>query len=278
MGMKYTKIPVDAFEKIQLNAGILVKNFDPATGEATGLFGATTGGMQFNATPAFTDFGDDIDNCPKNMKELKNIDSWDVSLGGTFVTVDTDTAKALIAAADIDANNANHVIPRRNLIAADFQDIWWIGDYSDVNTGASAGYCAIHLMNALNTGGFQIKSTDKGKGNFAFTFTGHVSMDAQDVVPFELFIKGSGAGDTPFIVLDTHNVTIEVDEEITLGYEVNPSDATVSFSSSASGKASVDASTGVVKGLEAGSTIITASFTDDGVPYSDTCTVIVTAG
>lgn len=278
MGMKYTKIPEDTFQKIQLNAGVLVKNFDPASGEATGLFGATTGGIQFTATPSFVDFGDDIDNCPKNMKELKNLDSWDVSLAGTFVTIDTETGKALIAAADIDENDENHIIPRTNLLNADFEDIWWIGDYSDVNTGASAGYCAVHLINALNTGGFQIKTADKGKGNFAFTFTGHVSMDEQEVVPFEVYIKGSGASDTPFIVLDKHTISIEVDEEVTLKYDVNPSDATVGFVSSAAGKASVGASTGVVKGLEAGSTIVTASFTDNGVTYSDTCTVIVTAG
>lgn len=192
--MKFTQIPADAFEKIQMNAGILVREFTPATGEFSGLLGATTGGLTFNATPSFLDYGDDIDNCPKNMMELKKVESWDVSLAGTFVTVDAATGKALIAAADIDANDNSHIVPRRDLELADFQTMWWIGDYSDVNTGTNAGFCAVKLMNALNTGGFQIKSTDKGKGNFAFTFTGHVSMDAQDVVPFEVYIKGSGVG------------------------------------------------------------------------------------
>lgn len=275
--MKYTKIPTDAFEKIQMNAGVLVKNFDPATGEFSGLFGATTGGIQFTATPSFSDFGDDIDNCPKNMMELKKIESWDVSLGGTFVTVDVATAKALVAAADIDAEDSSHIVPRADLLTSDFQTIWWIGDYSDVNTGASAGFCAVKLMNGLNTGGFSIKSTDKGKGNFAFTFTGHVSMDAQDVVPFEIYIKGSGASSTPYVTMDHHELSLAVNEEFTLGYDVNPSNASVSFSSSASGKASVT-SGGKVKGLEAGSTIITASITVDEVNYTDTCTVIVTSG
>jgi hypothetical protein len=95
----------------------------------------------------------------------------------------------LIAACDTDSQDSTKLVPRRELKTSDFQDIWWIGDYSNVNTGANAGYCAIHLLNALNTGGFQIKSADKGKGNFAFTFTGHVSMSAQDVVPFEVYVK-----------------------------------------------------------------------------------------
>lgn len=273
--MKYTKIPADAFSKIQMNAGILVRDFNPTTGEATGLFGATTGGLQFTATPAFTDFGEDIDNCPKNMLELKKLDSWDVTMGGTFVTVDTATAKILVAAADIDSNDSGHIIPRRDLIAADFQDIWWIGDYSNVNTGENAGFCAVHLMNALNTGGFQIKSTDKGKGNFAFTFTGHVSMSAQDVVPFEIYIKEGGVEPQPSISLDKHVADINVDGTVTLVATTVPDDATVTWSSASESVATV--SDGVVTGEGEGNTIITASITVEGVTYDDTCTVVVTA-
>lgn len=275
--MKYTKIPATSFQNIQMNAGILVASFDPATGEATGQLGATTGGLQFTATPSFTDFGEDIDNCPKNMMELKKLDSWDVSLSGTFVTVNTATAKKLIAAADIDGSDSTHIVPRRDVALSDFADLWWIGDYSDTNTGANAGFCAVHLMNALNTGGFSIKSTDKGKGNFAFTFTGHVSMNAQDVVPFEVYIKGAGAGEVPFVVLDKHELELAVNEEYELKADVNPAGSTVTYSSSASGKASVTGA-GKVKGLEAGNTIITASITESGVTYTDTCTVIVTSG
>ena len=49
MGMKYTKIPSDTFKKIQLNAGVIVKSFNPATGVAGDLLGATTGGIDFKA-------------------------------------------------------------------------------------------------------------------------------------------------------------------------------------------------------------------------------------
>jgi hypothetical protein len=274
MGMKYTKIPTDAFSKIQMNAGILVRSFNPATGEATGLFGATTGGVQFTATPAFTDFGEDIDNCPKNMKELKNLDSWDVNMAGTFVTVDSPTAKILIAAADVDTNDASHIIPRRNLEAADFMDIWWIGDYSNVNTGADAGFCAVHLINALNTGGFQIKSTDKGKGNFAFTFTGHVSMDAQDVVPFELYVKAGGEDPQPSITLNKHVVKLNEGSTEILTATIVPDDAEVTWGSADTEVASV--SNGEVTATGEGNAIITASITVDGVTYDDTCTVVVT--
>lgn len=55
--MKFTIIPATTFKNIQLNAGILVRGFDPDTQEITGLLGATTGGVNFTATPTFEDFG-----------------------------------------------------------------------------------------------------------------------------------------------------------------------------------------------------------------------------
>lgn len=270
MGLKYSQIPVDTFEKIVMNAGVMCKNFDVATREFDNQIAATTGGLSVVCTPEFSDFGDDIDNCPKNMKELKKINSYEVSVSGTMVTVDVAGGKMLVGAADVDGGK---ITPRMNLEASDFNDVWIVGDYSDKNVGADAGCIAIHILNALNTSGFSLTTTDKGKGQFAFTLTGHVSMDAQDVVPFELYVL-SDASDEPYIVLDKHSLTIDVNEEVQLTYEVNPSSASVSFASSASGKASVTAA-GKVKGLEAGSTIITASITDSGVTYSDTCTVVV---
>ena len=68
--MKFTKIPSDAFQKLQINAGILTTDFTPATGTIgeAGQIGATTGGVNFTATPSFSDFGEDIDNCPKNVQ------------------------------------------------------------------------------------------------------------------------------------------------------------------------------------------------------------------
>ena len=76
--MKFTKIPSDAFQKLQVNAGILTTDFTPATGTIgeVGQIGATTGGGNFTATPTYTDFGEDIDNCPKNMKSLSARRAW----------------------------------------------------------------------------------------------------------------------------------------------------------------------------------------------------------
>lgn len=274
--MKFTQIPANTFEKLQMNAGILVSGFAPATGEVTGLLGATTGGINFTDTVEYSDFGEDIDNCPKNTKELKHLDSHEVKVSGTFVTVDVATAKMLSGAADVDAQDGTHIVPRNDLSQSDFSDLWWIGDYSDVNTGANAGYIAIHLRNALNTGGFQIQSTDKAKGQFAFEFTGHYSMSAQDVVPYEIYIKGSSDEPTPSVLIDMKSVSLEVDDTTTLVATTIPANTTVTWTSSDTDKATVS-SAGLVTAKAVGSVIITASITVNSVTYSDTCTVIVTA-
>lgn len=189
--MKFTKIPSDAFQKLQINAGILTTDFTPATGTIgeAGQIGATTGGVNFTATPTYSDFGEDIDNCPKNMKELKKLDSWEVKMTGTFVNADTAIAKRLCGAADIGATDTTKVTPRNDLKDTDFDDIWLVGDYSDKNGETNGGFIAIKLINALSTGGFQLQTSDKAKGQLAFEFTGHYSMSAQDAVPFEIYIK-----------------------------------------------------------------------------------------
>ena len=189
--MKFTQIPTNTFKELQLNAGILTSNFTPATAtvESDAILGATSGGVSFAATPSYTDLGDDIDNCPKNMMELKKLDSWEAKMSGTFLTVNTTQAKSLLAAADIGSSDTTKVTPRNDVAVTDFDDVWWIGDYSDKNGATNGGYIAIHMMNALSTGGFQIQSGDKAKGQFAFEYTAHYSMDAADTVPFEIYIK-----------------------------------------------------------------------------------------
>lgn len=190
--MKFTKIPENTFKNIQLNAGILTNTFEVDTQTIGDLLGATSGGINFTSTPTYNDYGDDIDNCPKNMMELKKLESWEAKMSGTFISVTAALGKKLVGAGDLAADGIK-IVPRNELLSKDFEDLWWIGDYSEINEdgteGGTAGFCAIHLLNSLSTGGFQIQSNDKGKGNFSFEFTGHYSMKAQDVVPFEIYIK-----------------------------------------------------------------------------------------
>lgn len=190
--MKFNKIPEDTFKQIQLGAGMLLKTFDPATAEVdlANIIGATSGGVNFKATPSFSDYGEDIDNCPKNMKELKQLDTWDIKMTGSYVTATPASVASALGAADV---SGNKVTPRSDLKDSDFTDLWWVGDYSDENGEENGGFIAIHMMSALSTGGFQIQSTDKAKGKFSFEYTAHYSMNAQTVVPFEVYVQAGEA-------------------------------------------------------------------------------------
>ena len=126
--MKYKQIPQDTFQRLVMNAGILVDDFTPASGEIGNLLGATTGGIQFHDTVTYIDKGEDIDNCPKNTKELKEVDEHEVRMSGTFLTADNASVKMLMAAADIDGTDATKIGPRNYLTQTDFTDLWWIGD------------------------------------------------------------------------------------------------------------------------------------------------------
>lgn len=180
MGM-FTKISQDVFEELQLDAGVLLKTFNPATPAAPAdadIITATTGGIQASCTPTYSDFLEDVDNAPNNTKEGKHLDGWDCSFGFTAIGVSTDVIKLSLGVADV---SGNKVTPRRDLKQTDFSDIWWVGDRAD------GGLVAIKLINALSTGGFSLQTTKNGKGQLSCTITGHTSINDQDTVPMEFY-------------------------------------------------------------------------------------------
>lgn len=179
---EYTKIPADTFEKLGTNAGMLVDEFDPDTRVIGNQIGATTGGIKVDCTPSFVDKGEDIDNCPKNTAELKDIESWECKASGTFVTIDADSMSFLLAAA---SNTGKKIAPGMRLSISDFKDLWYICDYGE------GGFIAVHMLRVLSTGGLSIQTTDKNKAQFSFEFTGHSSIADQDTVPMEFYVDGS---------------------------------------------------------------------------------------
>lgn len=177
---KFTVIPQDTFEGLQLDAGVLLKNFDPAAVAApqdSDIICATTGGINASCTATYSDMGEDVDNCPTGMKELMHLDGWECKLAFTSLGTSTSGIKLALGAADIDGTTTSKVTPRRNLKQADFADIWWVGDRAD------GGCVAIQLKNALSTGGFSLQTSKNGKGQISVELTGHVSIDDQDTVP-----------------------------------------------------------------------------------------------
>nr|DAE28080.1 MAG TPA: major tail protein [Siphoviridae sp. ctkfT29] len=184
---KFTVIPQDTFSGLQLDAGVLLKKFTPATPAAPAdedIICATTGGINATCVPTYSDLGEDVDNCPVNMKELKHLDSWECKLSFTSLGLSANAIKLALGAADIgdtSASKQDTITPRRDLKQTDFTDLWWVGDRAD------GGCVAIQIKNALSTGGFSLQTTKNGKGQLSVELTGHVSIDAQDTMPMVFY-------------------------------------------------------------------------------------------
>lgn len=178
---KFTKIPQATFQGLQLDAGVLLKSFNPVTAaepEDADIITATTGGIKVDCVPTYSDFGEDIDNVPVNMKELKHLDSWQCTMATTCVGTTPELIRYALGAADV---SGNKITPRRDLKQTDFADIWWVGDRAD------GGMVAVKLINGLSTGGLSLQTSKNAKGQIGLTITGHVSINSQDVMPMEFY-------------------------------------------------------------------------------------------
>ena len=192
---RYTAIPQNAFDALQLDAGVLLKDFDiekAAAGEVgfedKDILCATTGGINPSCVPTYSDFAEDVDNAPTNLKEFKHLDGWEAKMSTTAIGTSAELIKMQLGAADI--VDGTKIVPRADLSQDDFSDIWWVGDK------ANGGFLAIQLKNALSTSGFSIQTTKNGKGQLSLELTGHVSIASQKEVPMVFYSIDPAESDT----------------------------------------------------------------------------------
>ena len=188
MSKKFAQLPEDMQEALATGAGVMLSEFDPSNpGEAetirSKILFATSGGVNPTCVATISDWGEDIDNCPKNTKELAHVDSWECAMSGTAITVTDSVLTSLLAAADA---KDGEITPRMKLKPEDFKNIWYVCPY-----GTQGGFVAIELMNALSSGGLSLQSSDKAKGQWSFNYTGHTSIDKPDEVPMKFYLKAS---------------------------------------------------------------------------------------
>ena len=272
MAKRFTQVKLDAFKEIQVETGVLVKNFNPANPvlDRADIICVTTGGITINAKPSYTDYFEDVDNVPNNTKEGKQVDDWECTATTTALDITTEGIKLALGAADIDLTDTTRITPRRDLKLSDFTDsIWWVGDRAD------GGFACCQILNVLSTDGFSLKTTKKGKGQVGLTLMGHYSINAVDTVPMNFYVV-EGDSENNSIILDKSSLAIEAGNDATITATTVPGTATVSWQSLDEDVATVEA--GVVSGVAAGTTQIIASFVEDGITYSAFCTVTVTGG
>lgn len=181
---KFTQIPENTFQGLQLDAGVLLKNFDLENGtfKNEDIICATTGGINIVCQATYSDFAEDVDNAPNNLKEFKHLDGWNCTMGFTSIGTSPESIRLSLSAADYDPATGK-IKPRRDLKQTDFSDVWWGGDRAD------GGFVAVRLINALSTGGFSLQTTKNGKGQNSMELTGHVSIKDQDTMPMEFYSR-----------------------------------------------------------------------------------------
>ena len=188
--LRFSKISENTFNELQTEAGVILSTFDPsapAVPQDEDIICATTGGITASCVPTTRDDGEDVDNCPPNMLELKKISSYEAKMSFTALSVTAETIRMSLGAADI--GNDGKITPRSAYQRTDFKDIWWVGDLSD------GGFCAICLKRAVSTSGFSLKTTKAGKGNLTVELTGHYTLDAQTEVPMEFYVASAETGE-----------------------------------------------------------------------------------
>lgn len=271
MAKRFTQVMIDAFKKIQVEAGVIVSDFNPANPilDRSKILFTTSGGVNPILKYNYKDYFEDIDNVPNNCMEGKKVDSIDCSITGTSLDYSASKVKMLIGPADIDQSDNTRITPRSELQISDFiSSLWWIGDMAD------GGFVCCQLLNVLSTDGLSLKTTKKGKGQTAFTLTGHFSMNAIDTVPM-IFYVVEGNDEVNSIVLDKYSLSVPAGNSATITATTIPALASVSWQSLDTSVATVAA--GVVEGVAEGTTQILAKFIEDDVTYSALCTVTVTA-
>lgn len=182
MALIATQLPADFADNIAKNAGVIMTEFEPSAWAVNreNILGATTGGINFSDKPEYSDFGEDIDNCPKNTMELKEITGRDVKVTGTFVSANPELVNFLIGAGSL---SDKKITPSDVLSPESFKKVWLVVDYGTDSA------VAIEMSNALSTGGFTLQTADKAKGTFAFEFTAHYSIENPDTVPYAVHFK-----------------------------------------------------------------------------------------
>ncbi len=187
MAIQFNQVKSDAFSTLQFGAGNLLNDtFElddgalPSSIPDSMIISSTKSGIKASCVPTFTDLGEDIDNCPKNTKELKQLDSWEAKFEATLMEMSATTAKLAFGCAD---ETGGVVTPRAEVAQTDFATVWWIGKTLD------GKYALIELINALSDGGFSFQSTDKSKGELAVSLVGHTTVTDESLVPMRFYIE-----------------------------------------------------------------------------------------
>lgn len=190
------------FDKLQLNAGIFLKNFTydsiadasalataiaSAITAGTSLLGATRGGGTFNVSREMRE--PEIDGKRYRFKGGTFVDSQDPYLSTTLVETTPENFALALGATATTSGKKTTITGHTALQDSDYlTNLCWVGDLAD---GRLVLIC---LYNALNTADFAFTFTDKGEGTTAVEFHGvQDEVDDYDEPPYEVIFFDKAA-------------------------------------------------------------------------------------
>lgn len=192
-----TGLRADTFDNLQLNAGIMLKNFTYSSiTSASALksaistaisggncLGATRGGGSFNVTRERRT--PDIDGMRYPFIGSEFVDSSDAYLSTTLVEITADNLKLALGSGTA-TTSGNVTTIKMNTAYSDsdyLTNVCWVGDLAD------GRFVLICLKNALNTADLQLTYADKNEGTLTVEFHAHQeAVDDYDEAPFEVLV------------------------------------------------------------------------------------------
>lgn len=186
----------ETYERLQLNAGIFLKNFTydsitdagalktaiaAAITAGTDILGATRGGGTFNVTRETRE--PEVDGKRYRFKGGTFVDSVDAYMTTTLIEASPDNFVLALGSATKTTSGKKTTITMHTAIQdSDYlTNLCWVGDIAD------GRLVLIRLDNALNTADFTFTFTDKGEGTYSVEFHAHQDdvLD-YDNAPFEI--------------------------------------------------------------------------------------------
>lgn len=190
----YTGLTTKTKKHLLLGAGAFFKNFlvgtDTYESAVAGnkLLGATQGGGSFSAVATFRQIP--VDGAVGDIKDLEDIERWDVTMSANMLEVTKDTIALALGSATITTMTGtdpyNKIVGNNGLSSGDFQNITWCGCLL-----GETKPMLIQIDNALCTNGLNLTVTDGEEGKIALEFRGFydaVDTGAQPVAPFSIYM------------------------------------------------------------------------------------------
>jgi len=218
----YSGLTPDVAENIQMNSGAIFVNYDLDTDDydsavaAGKLIGATRGEMSFSVVPTYRQI--EVNGVLTKVKGLQVIDSVEIKLSGSILTLTTDVLAKALGIADIDTTSDEFydIITSSNYLEDSnyLDNITLVGKILGTQNPIT-----IQLKNALNMSGLVVQLADKAEAVVPVDFMAHIDpSDLANLDEWPYVIKRPKAEGTVTGVVtdgtdpvDAATVTITID-------------------------------------------------------------------